>query len=61
MKVKIKRSFEGLGTKIGIVGVRRIHGTVKRKGCNSEEYEGDQYDDIYQKNFQKIYTQNEKK
>ena len=30
-EVKIKRSFEGLGTKIGIVGVRRSHGTVKRK------------------------------
>ena len=30
-EIKIKRSFEGLGTKIGIVGVRRSHGTVKRK------------------------------
>ena len=29
-EVKIKRSFVELGTKIGIVGVRRSYGTVKR-------------------------------
>ena len=40
-EVKIKRSSEGLVTKIRILGVRRSHGTVKRKSHNSEEYEGD--------------------
>ena len=40
-EVKIKGSSEGLVTKIRILGVRRSHGTVKRKSHNSEEYEGD--------------------
>ena len=41
IEVKIKRSFEGLGTKIGIVGVRRNYGTVKRKSETVQrKYEG---------------------
>ena len=60
-KSKSKDHLRALEQRLELSESGEVMELLDGKGCNSEEYEGDQYDDIYQKNFQKIYTQNEKR